>query len=266
MWTDVINDLFVKKYILPCNFTYKRVKVSRDSYKSEKFLVFEAHCKDCGSELKGWADSKPKEGESLFVNILTKDTRGTETSHLTKRHLKGYKRKIVGEELSTDVGSNWRRKHVSDMEFGCISPPNLYSLNVLSKTKQQCKDATMGVIEKCSIKSLMEFKYNSNHAGSIYNIGIDPFFVYYWSNHQMIIYKDVCKSYCRLSFDATGGLVEKLKKSSLNITSNNIFLYEAVISTSYGQNPVTQMISKSHDTLSIYRWMSVEENGSEVSS
>lgn len=61
MWTDVINDLFVKKYILPCNFTYKRVKVTRDSYKSEKFLVFEAHCKDCGSELKGWADSKPKE-------------------------------------------------------------------------------------------------------------------------------------------------------------------------------------------------------------
>lgn len=55
----------------------------------------------------------------------------------------------------------------------------------------------------------MEFKYNSNHAGSIHNLGIDPFFVYYWSNHQLIIYKDVCKTYCRVSIDATGGLVKK---------------------------------------------------------
>lgn len=47
-----------------------------------------------------------------------------------------------------------------------------------------------------------------------------------------------------------------MKKSSLNIVSNNIFLYEVVISTSYGQIPITQMLSESHDTLSIFRWLS----------
>lgn len=145
---------------------------------------------------------------------------------------------------------------MADLEFGRISPPNLYSLNVLSKTKQQFKYSILGVTEKCPIKSLMEFKYNSKHSGSIHNLGLDPFFVYYWSNHQLIIYKDVCKTYCRLSIDATGGLIKKLKKSSLNIISNNIFLYEAVISTPYGQIPITQMISESHDTLSIFRWLS----------
>jgi hypothetical protein len=60
----------------------------------------------------------------------------------------------------------------------------------------------------------------------------------------------------RLSIDATGSLIKKFKKSSLNITSNNIFLYEAVLSTTYGQIPVTQMLSESHDTLSIFRWIS----------
>jgi len=136
MWTDVINDLFLKKHKLPCNFTYKRVKVSRDTSRSKKYISFGANCKDCGTELEGWADSKPKSGEFLLINIFANDTIGTETRHTTKRQLKGYIRKRVGEELSTDVGSNWRRKNVADLEFGRISPPNLYNLNVLSKTKQ----------------------------------------------------------------------------------------------------------------------------------
>jgi len=114
----------------------------------------EAICKDCGSKLEGWADSKPKNGESLFISILTEDTRGRETTHITKRQLKGNKWKMVGEELLTNVGSNWRRKNVADLEFWRISPPNLYSLNVLSKTKQQFKDATLGVMENTIIDGI----------------------------------------------------------------------------------------------------------------
>lgn len=58
---------------------------------------------------------------------------------------------MVSEELSTNVGSNWRRKNVANSDFGRISPANLYSLNALSKTKQQFKDATLGVTKKCPI-------------------------------------------------------------------------------------------------------------------
>lgn len=95
--------------------------------------------------------------------------------HDTKRPLKGFKRKMVGEQLSSDFGCNWRRKNVSDLEFGCTSPPNLYTLNTLSKAKQKFKDVPLGIIEKCPIKLLVEFKHNSTYAGSIYNIGMDPF-------------------------------------------------------------------------------------------
>jgi hypothetical protein len=41
-------------------------------------------------------------------------------------------------------------------------------------------------------------------------------------------------------------IYEKLKTNT-----NNIFLYEAVLSTIYGQIPVTQMLSESHDTLTV---------------
>lgn len=86
-------------------------------------------------------------------------------------------------------------------------------------------------------------------------MGIDPFLVHYWTGHQLIIYKDICKQYAKLSIDATGGLVKKITRSSLGLLSAHIFLYEAVISTNYGQIPVTQMISEKQDTLTLFYWL-----------
>ncbi|KAE9529188.1 hypothetical protein AGLY_011984, partial [Aphis glycines] len=141
--TDTINDIFLKEHKLPCNFIYKRGKVSRDSRNSEHYIWFCAKCNDCGSEMEGWSDTEPKGGESLILSLHTNDTRGTETMHDTKRPLKRFKRKMVGEQLSLDFGSNRRRKNVSNLEFGCTSPPNLYTLNTLSKAKQQFKDVSL---------------------------------------------------------------------------------------------------------------------------
>lgn len=124
--------------------------------------------------------------------------------------LKGNKREIIGKQISTDLACNWRRNNVSKMEFGQISPPNLYKNEILRKTKQQFKDKNLGITEKCPITSLIEFKNNSPFSGSIHSIGIDPVLVHYKSPHQLIIYKDLNKTYCRLSIDATGGLIKIL--------------------------------------------------------
>jgi len=80
---------------------------------------------------------------------------------------------------------------------------------VLRKTKQEYKDNDLGIKLMNPIDSLVELKRNSRFAGSIYNIGIDPLFVHYWTGHQLIIYKDLCKNYCRISVDAIGGLITK---------------------------------------------------------
>lgn len=200
--------------------------------------------------------NEPKNGEQLVINIKTNDTRGSELDHKSKRPLKGEKRINIGEKLSKDLASNWRRENVADLEFGRISPPNLYGLSVLRKVKQQYKDKALNITEKCPFKSLIELKHNSQFSGSIHSIGIDPLFVHYWSAHQLVIYKDLCKSYSKISVDATGGLVKKVYRSSLNLSSSHIFLYEAVINTEYGQIPVTQMISEKQDGLTIFNWLS----------
>lgn len=136
IWTDIINDEFIKVHKLPCNFIYKRAKVF-DPCNSQHFLKFEAKCKDkvCGAEMIGWSDHKPSEGEPLELKISTVDTRGLEHNHITKRPLKGEKRFKVGLELDKDLACNWRRHNVSDLEYGRISPPNLYQLETLRKVK-----------------------------------------------------------------------------------------------------------------------------------
>jgi len=248
-WTDVINDEFLLVYKLPCSFVYKRAKVCFEASQSSKFITFEGKCKEESKE-------KPKEGEPLKISILTKNTIGKETQHTRKRPLKGEKRQFIGKQLANDLACNWRRKNVEDMEFGRISPPNLYDIDILRKTKQEYRDRSLGITTKDPVNSLIEFKHNSSFSGSIHSIGIDPFMVHYWSRHQIMIYKDAKKEYCRLSIDATGGLVKKINRTSLNISSAYIFLYEAVISTSFGHLPVAQMLSEKQDTLTICTWLS----------
>jgi len=224
---------------------------------SKHFISFQAKCKDksCGGKLNGWSDQRSIEGEPLLVTILTTDTRGMERQHNTKRPLKGRKRIYIGLELDKDLASNWRRNNVTDMEFGKYSPPNLYSLLTLRKAKQESKDKIMGIKYKCPIQSLVEFKHNSRLFRSIHSIGIDPLFVHYWTNYQIAVYKDASKEYTKLSIDATGSLVKKLKRTSLDLLSAHIFLYEGILSTSTGHISITQMISEKQDTLSIYNWL-----------
>jgi len=256
VWTDIINDEFLKAHKLPCNFIYKRGKAYTNS-ESRYYITFKAKCKDCDANLFGWSESKPDEGKPLDVSILTNNTKGLEYRHNTKRPLKGIKRQEIGQSLKTDLACNWRRANVDDMEFGSISPPNLYKTSVLRKAKQESKDKEIGKKYKCSVQSLVEFKNNSKYSGSIHTIGIDPFLVHYWTQHQIIIYKEACKNYCKLSIDATGSLVKKLKRSSLKLLSSHIFLYEAVVSTSFGNNmTVSQMLSEKQNTLTIFLWLS----------
>jgi len=250
-WSDIVNDAFLFEYKLPCYFVYKRCKVRMASENCQYFIYFEGKCKDCNNSLQGWSHDEPIKGHPLKLEIRTSDTRGHDLEHNSKRQLKGEKRKLIGNQLTTELASNWRRNQASKMEFGSISPPNLYRSNVLRKAKQESKDQILGISLRCPILSLVELKH-TQFAGSIHFIGIDPFLVHYWSNNQVVIYKDLTKEYCCISVDATGSLIKKIKRTSLNLLSVHIFLYEAVVHTSYGQIPIIQMLSEKQDTQTIH--------------
>lgn len=77
-------------------------------------------------------------------------------------------------------------------------------------------------------------------ATSIHFIGIDPLLVHYWSQFQIIIYKNINKIYSIL-IDTTRGIVKKIKRTSMNLLSAHIFLYETAVSTEY--DPTTSLLN-----------------------
>jgi len=165
--------------------------------------------------------------------------------HTSKRPLNGEKRHEVGMQLHAvqKCAGNWRRQAVSSLRFGDKLPANVYNNTVLWKCKQSERDITLGITENCPIMSMIELSH-TQYAGSIHTVCAKPFIVHYWTPCQLVVYMSIRKTYVRLSIDATGRkIVKKIKRSTQNILSSHIFLYEAVVSNGSYQTSVTQILS-----------------------
>lgn len=255
VWTNTINDWFIKTSIIFCNIMYKRCRIAKDISRAKYFLNFSGKCKDCSAIFIGWTAEKPEEAMPLKINIFMTGVQ-TCQQHITKRPLNGEKRHEVGLQLSRSCASNWKRQAVSSLRFGDKIPPNIYKNDVLWKCKQDTKDKMLGITLKCPIMSLIQLKH-SKQTGSIHSISADPFIVHYWTQCQLVLYKTIRKSYVRLSIDATGSIVKKIKRTNEGILSGHIFLYEAVVSNGEYQVSICQMISEKQDTFTIYFWLAM---------
>lgn len=108
---------------------------------------------------------------------------------------------------------------------GDLEPPHLYKSSILHVVKNESKQSQY--FNSDPIKALCIMKY-SVYANCIHNIGIDPFFIHYWTNHQLQVYRKYCLSdISTIYIDATGSIVKKLMR--LNDTlSQHIYLFNAV--------------------------------------
>lgn len=180
-------------------------------------------------------------------------------SNIMKRPLSGIDRNNVSKRLCDGkMAVNWRREHVSENS----NNRKLYSLDVLRKSRQEYKDKTQFKeisSEKNVLVSLLCMKYEEKYCSSIHKIGLDPFYIFYWTPSQTIIFNDYIRkqNYSKLYIDATGTLCKKIERPNNNI-SGNIFLYQGVIHTGSqsGQIPITQMLSECHNINQINYWLS----------
>lgn len=101
-------------------------------------------------------------------------------------------------------------------------------------------------------------KKENEYKDIIRNVGCDPFFIYYYNQEQIHMYREYCKSvtHPQIIIDATGSVVKNFLKFGLEKTKT-LFLYEAVVYDK-GNNhsfTVTNMVSESHNTISISNWL-----------
>lgn len=100
------------------------------------------------------------------------------------------------------------------------------------------------------------YKRSDRYGEAIQDIGFDKFFLHFWSDLQIKIYRD---SYSKvqpvtISFDATGGVCKKIKRYD-NQLSGVIFLYEGVMNLFGESFTVLSMLSEQHDNVSISLWL-----------
>jgi len=118
---------------------------------------------------------------------------------------------------------------------GDSEPPHLYKASVLHVAKNEFIKSQH--IDEDPIKALCIIKYSA-YLNYIHNIGIDPFFVHYWINHQQIYRKYCSTNISSIYIDATGSIVKKIIRVNETL-SKYILLYQAVINYNGHQFPVT---------------------------
>jgi hypothetical protein len=99
-------------------------------------------------------------------------------------------------------------------------------------------------------------KHSETYYSTVRNVGYDGFFVHFWSNLQLQIYKE-CYSRVKiptLSFDVIGVCCKKIKRSNGD-QSSHLFLYEGIMKIEGKIFTALSIISEKHDTLSIYSWL-----------
>lgn len=135
---------------------------------------------------------------------------------------------------------------------GDPEPPHLYSSSVLHVAKLEVAKADYLDPDAC--KALVILK-SSTLNNVIHNIGLHPFFVHYWTSHQLHVYRkyaienDAC-----VFIDATGSIIKKLRNVDGSM-SKHLFLYHCVINDKNGQFSICQMVSESHNANSIHFWL-----------
>ena len=124
-----------------------------------------------------------------------------------------------------------------------------------SKSVRQAKSKTIlsTRLHDDPIIGLGIYKRSDRYGEAIQDIGFDKFFLHFWSDLQIKIYRD---SYTKMqpvtiSFDATGGVCKKIKRYD-NQLSGAIFLYEGVMNLFGESFTVLSMLSEQHYNVSIF--------------
>lgn len=255
----IINEKFLKEHKFMCIFINKKSYVDMNTNRSNHYLSFKAKFKDknSGDEFFSSCDSRPIDGESLEISVLTRNPVGRETQNLTKILLKDEKLINIEKYLKTYLSSNRRKENVIDLKVDQFSTSDdVQRKYILHTGKEDTVNTNIEIINVCPVQSLLEHKYNSNHSRSIHSISFDPFIAHFWSSNQLVIYKDISKKYRKISIKVTSNLIKKLERTSLNLLSSDILLYEIIMNTGFGYIPVAQMLSEKYDTLTIFYWIS----------
>jgi len=111
---------------------------------------------------------------------------------------------LLVEKFQGTSATKYRIEMAEDlMQQGDVEPPHLYNANVLRVAKHETMQKNY--IDKDPLKALHLMQLISSLQNVIHSIGLNPFFVHYWTNHQLHVHRTYTadETSC-VNIDATG--------------------------------------------------------------
>ncbi len=256
-WTDIFSLNFYRVTKLPCTLVFKDNKFHQDG---EFYLKVVAYCSSCHSNLRGVIYEKPDLDSVNCVSIdclYEGEFRFCQSSK--KRRLIGNRQAKYSERMTDkNMSASFVRRNEAKklMEFGEREPNILPTANALRQLKFREKKKSFP--HEHPILSLSLLKSVAPYSGVIRDIGLEEFFVHYWSKEELSCY-EICSRQNRdivVSIDATGSVVQRIKLFSGGDTKS-IFLYEVVLHDKKNNlhYAVSHMLSARHTANAIAYWL-----------
>lgn len=208
------QHFFVKKIWqatkISCGFNFKRNKLSHNAESG----YASGTCK-CGSIIKCVIDNS----EELITKLKCTYIEGE--GRCGKQYLRNPIREAVVKKFQGSSAAKYRIEMAEDLiEENDGEPPHLYSANVLRVAKHEITQKNY--LDKDPIKALHLMKLGSLQ-NVIHSIGLNSFFIHYWTNHQLHVYRTYATDETSCVYiDATGSIIRKIKR--LDKTKTKFFI------------------------------------------
>lgn len=254
-WTNIFAQKIYEQTHIECVFSFKRAKIyKRKDLKC--YSSFDGKCVECGGILSGQLFLKPGKKEDTIFNCKLKNA-PHDFHHTKKRQLRGDLRSQVAGELldAKKSAAEWRREQAATIPFGKSVPPTLPDLATLRKAKQEELDDRLQLKTDNPVENLLIAKFDILPR-TIKSIGLHPFYCYYWSDLQELLYKNERKENwnCEMCIDATSSLANKLNLPN-GKKSPSVFLYSCVINSKNITFPAFHMLTTKQDAVRIINFL-----------
>lgn len=199
-WQQVFSEKIWESTKLSCGFNFKRVKLVRDGESGYAYGT----CK-CGSLIKCVIDNT----DEITTKIKCKFIKGE--GRCGKRYLRNSIRQTTVQNLQGASVMKYRAEMADNLMQSCdnIEPPHLFSANVLRVAKYDVTQTNYFHKDPIKALEIMQLRPLQN---IIHNVGLSPFFVHYWSNYQLDVYRTYTSDEIACIYiDATGNIIKKLK-------------------------------------------------------
>lgn len=257
LWTNVIAEkISEKREDLPCSWNFKRNKCYESG---NKYVQIDGSCAVCKAVLVAVIAEKPNDDQDVKINVTIIGI--NERRHKNAIKSKNKNMVVRGRFTQGTFPKNTRastiRREMIRKSARMFKKP---TSRILSGNAIRCRLYRERQKEKFSanpFESITYLQESTKHYNTVRRTGWKPFFLFFVSPEQEKLYKVYKKrniENCKVSCDATGGLVRKLSRPGGQVSAN-IFLYTMVISDGF-QVPIYSALSEDHSANFLQFWLS----------